>query len=36
MLFMALLFAVFFLKYNAVKKASHNTDQGFVIERNEY
>jgi len=32
-IFAALLFAVFFFKFNDLKKGSHNTEQGFVIEK---
>ena len=34
--FALLLFAVFFIKFNMGQKAKSNSNQGFVIERNEY
>jgi len=36
LLFAALLFAVFFVKFGLNKKTSSNSKQGFVIEQNEY
>jgi len=34
--FAILLFSIFFLKFNLEQRKSQNTNQGLVIERNEY